>query len=46
MADRSILPSMQGKTGTGQLPDPFCTGNPKVLAADVVGTLYVCGREW
>lgn len=37
---------MQGKAGTRQLPDPFLSGNPKVLAADVTGTLHVCGSDW
>jgi len=46
VVNRSIFSPVQDKTGTGQVSDTFCTGNPKVLAADVTGTFYMHGRKW
>ena len=32
--------------GAGQLSNPFCTGNPKILVDYVICTLYVCCWNW
>lgn len=46
VADRGLFQTMQDPAGTGYLSDTFLKGDPKIQAADVNGTLYLCYRHW